>query len=111
MTWLLLNWKWVLSGAVLLGIVIFVAYFQSLRAENERMAKELEENKVMIQKLSRSLLDNQLALNERIETIKKLHDEKQATISGLKELYKNDNEACAWSQEKIPDNVFKMLCQ
>jgi hypothetical protein len=95
-----------------LGAVLLVGgylYVRSLKAEMRGLEAQLAYNQATVKSLTLSVQANQKALEIRARETQALAREKDAALAALREVYKTDAEACAWSEEKIPDSVLEAL--
>jgi hypothetical protein len=104
-------WKPIVIGLVAVGAVVGYFYIQGLQAENARLTEEASQDKAAISRLTADLVANQKALAQREADSAKLANETAQKKDTLEKLYKESEEACAWSAGVIPDEVYSQLCQ
>jgi hypothetical protein len=103
------NWRAVLVGSAILALIALGFYFKHLQSENERLTKEMYTAQALVARLNADLLAGQAALRKRDMEARVLAKEKTEALAELEKAYGESEEACKWSEEKIPDSVFKEL--
>jgi hypothetical protein len=111
MTFLLANWKLVLAGLAVLGLITLGCYIRLLQSDNKRLASEAQTSQALVASLGSSLLKSQLALKIRTELVNKLDQEKSELKQKLEAVYETDPEARDWANCSVPNSILNQLRQ
>jgi hypothetical protein len=111
MTFLILYWKPLLAGVVALALVAFGFYVQGLRSDNQALTDKLERTEARLASYAYSLELSQAALAAREKEAQAFAKEKAEANDILKRTYDADPEACAWANSRLPDAVYRQLCE
>jgi hypothetical protein len=105
------HWRTFLTAALALALGLALVYAKALRAESARLALEVSRSEAAINRLTEDLKATQRALEQRRIETEALSQAKRDQIKAFEGVYQNDQAACDWGKENIPDNVYELLCQ
>jgi hypothetical protein len=102
---------WRVLAAVGLAAVLALGWLQlkSLVAENAALRLEAENARSNSAYLTAALAENRRALEAREAENRGLAEERRAALAELEKVCADDEKACDWAGDPIPDGVYKLL--
>jgi hypothetical protein len=109
MSYILTNWRLLLTGLSILVILLMGFYVNHLKITNKKLGQEIEASRGLVCSLSDSLNRTHEALIERSGHLKRITEEKLEIQEKLEAIYASDPEARDWSNCRMPDSIIDQL--
>ncbi|UQZ90708.1 hypothetical protein C4J81_16455 [Deltaproteobacteria bacterium Smac51] len=101
--------KSIATIALLAGLLVGMAHFRMLSAENDRLTGRLSDLERANQVMAAEISANHAALKAREAERQRLAEETAALKQKLQEVYDNDQQARTWANTDCPDGVLECL--
>jgi hypothetical protein len=108
-TFLLTHWRWVAAALGAIALCLLFLSFQSVKAENERLASDLATARATAETLRIGLMAQYAELQARgreLDEARVHAEERRNEYEGIKGA---DPDACAWGSASLPDSVVDFL--